>query len=253
MEPALSEPPPDPALPLEKAVLAVARCKAEEVAARHPHRLVVGADTIVVAGGENSGQAGSPEEAGRMLRLLAGRTHEVMTGVWICSPGLCGGFTDTASVSFFPMTEEEIAEYVDSGEPMDKAGAYAIQGTGMRYIQGIHGDFYTVMGLPAPACGASCENSGRRARKRPDFPKKGNFLLRKTPAQYIIISQAVKYNKWNKKGTGIICYLRRTKGEEEQLCYSTAILGSIWGPPTRWYICGARGLSCGSRPWWRWT
>ena len=83
-----------------------------------------------------------------MLRLLAGRTHEVMTGVWICSPGLCGGFTDTASVSFFPMTEEEIAEYVDSGEPMDKAGAYAIQGTGMRYIQGIHGDFYTVMGLP---------------------------------------------------------------------------------------------------------
>ena len=123
-------------------MLAVARCKAEEVAARHPHRLVVGADTIVVAEGKILGKPGSPEEAGRMLRLLAGRTHEVMTGVWICSPGLCGGFTDTASVSFFPMTEEEIAEY------MDKAGAYAIQGTGMRYIQGIHGDFYTVMGLP---------------------------------------------------------------------------------------------------------
>lgn len=92
MEPALSEPPPDPALPLEKAVLAVARCKAEEVAARHPHRLVVGADTIVVAEGKILGKPGSPEEAGRMLRLLAGRTHEVMTGVWICSPGLCGGF-----------------------------------------------------------------------------------------------------------------------------------------------------------------
>ena len=148
VEPALSEPPPDPALPLEKAVLAVARCKAEEVAARHPHRLVVGADTIVVAEGKILGKPGSPEEAGRMLRRLAGRTHEVMTGVWICSPGLCGGFTETASVSFYPMTEEEIAEYVDSGEPMDKAGAYAIQGTGMRYIQGIHGDFYTVMGLP---------------------------------------------------------------------------------------------------------
>ena len=148
VEPALSEPPPDPALPLEKAVLAVARCKAEEVAARHPHRLVVGADTIVVAEGKILGKPGSPEEAGRMLRLLAGRTHEVMTGVWICSPGLCGGFTDTASVSFFPMTEEEIAEYVDSGEPMDKAGAYGVQGQGALLVERIDGDFYTVMGLP---------------------------------------------------------------------------------------------------------
>ena len=86
--------------------------------------------------------------AARMLRLLAGRRHQVMTGVWCCSPALADGFTDTAEVSFFSMTEEEIAEYVASGEPMDKAGAYAIQGIGMRYIEGLQGDFYTVMGLP---------------------------------------------------------------------------------------------------------
>lgn len=148
VEPAGAEPPADTALPLEKAVLAVARCKAEEVAARRPGRLVVGADTIVVTDGKILGKPGSREEAGRMLRLLSGKTHEVMTGVWVCSPGLCDGFTDTAAVSFYPMTEEEIADYVDSGEPMDKAGAYAVQGIGMRYIRGIQGDFYTVMGLP---------------------------------------------------------------------------------------------------------
>ena len=83
-----------------------------------------------------------------MLRRLAGRTHEVMTGVWICSPGLCGGFTDTASVSFYPMTEEEIAEYVDSGEPMDKAGAYGIQGRFAVWVKGISGDYNNVVGLP---------------------------------------------------------------------------------------------------------
>ena len=83
-----------------------------------------------------------------MLRLLAGRTHEVMTGVWICSPGLCGGFTDTASVPFFPMTEEEIAEYVDSGEPMDKAGAYALQGGAGPWVTEVRGSRSNVIGLP---------------------------------------------------------------------------------------------------------
>ncbi len=148
IRPALSEIPPDPALPAEKAVLAVARCKAEEVAALYPDRLVIGADTIVVAEGAILGKPRDVADATRMLRLLAGRRHQVMTGVWCCSPALSDGFTDTAEVSFFSMTEEEIAEYVASGEPMDKAGAYAIQGIGMRYIEGLQGDFYTVMGLP---------------------------------------------------------------------------------------------------------
>ena len=148
IRPALSEIPPDPALPAEKAVLAVARCKAEEVAALYPDRLVIGADTIVVAEGAILGKPRDTADAARMLCLLAGRRHQVMTGVWCCSPALADGFTDTAEVSFFSMTEEEIAEYVASGEPMDKAGAYAIQGIGMRYIEGLQGDFYTVMGLP---------------------------------------------------------------------------------------------------------
>ena len=71
-----------------------------------------------------------------------------MTGVWVCSPGKCGGFVDAAEVTFYPMTREEAAAYAATGEPLDKAGAYAIQGRGMRFIRGIRGDFYTVMGLP---------------------------------------------------------------------------------------------------------
>lgn len=90
-----------------------------------------------------------------MLLSLQGKTHVVMTGVWVCSPGKCGGFVDAAEVTFYPMTREEAAAYAATGEPLDKAGAYAIQGRGMRFIRGIRGDFYTVMGLPAPVSPAS--------------------------------------------------------------------------------------------------
>ena len=89
-----------------------------------------------------------------MLLSLSGRTHRVMTGVWLISTNEAGeavkeeGFTDVAEVEFFSLSPEEVAAYVATGESMDKAGAYAIQGKGMRFVSGIHGDFYTVMGLP---------------------------------------------------------------------------------------------------------
>lgn len=154
--PALSESSLDPALPLEQAVMEVARAKAEEVAASHPGQLVLGADTVVAAEDGISpavlGKPRDPEDACRMLQRLAGRRHRVLTGVWLCGESdgvpIARGFTDQARVRFAPMTPEEIAGYVSTGEPMDKAGAYAIQGRGMRYIRGIEGDFYTVMGLP---------------------------------------------------------------------------------------------------------
>lgn len=83
-----------------------------------------------------------------MLRELSGKAHTVMTGVCILSPQKQVCFTDTALVEFFPLTDEEITAYIQTGEPMDKAGAYGIQGTGARFIKHIEGDFYTVMGLP---------------------------------------------------------------------------------------------------------
>ena len=147
--PAQSELPADPALTAEEAILRVARGKAEEVAEQYPHALVLGADTAVVVDGDILGKPHDAEEAKAMLRRLSGRSHYVITAVWLCGDGFHKGFADSAEVTFYPMTEDEIAAYVATNEPMDKAGAYAVQGIGARHIRGIHGDFYTVMGLPA--------------------------------------------------------------------------------------------------------
>ncbi len=147
--PAKNEPPVDLSLGVEEAVLNVARGKAEEIAARHTADPVLGADTAVVIDGEILGKPRDEEHAKAMLRRLSGHTHRVITGVWLANGDSSGGFADSAEVTFAPMTEEEIETYVQSGEPMDKAGAYGIQGSGMRFITGIHGDFYTVMGLPS--------------------------------------------------------------------------------------------------------
>ncbi|MBQ8752070.1 MAG: septum formation protein Maf [Clostridia bacterium] len=152
VEPAENEPPADPTLPLDEAVMAVARAKAEEVFAKHPDATVLGSDTVVaVMTPEGERVLGKPRDAAdaaAMLGLLQGREHRVVTAVWLCDPAGGDGFAESAAVRFYPMNEQEIAAYVASGEPMDKAGAYAIQGLGMRYIRGITGDFYTVMGLP---------------------------------------------------------------------------------------------------------
>ena len=147
--PAKTELPGDPTLAVEDAVLRIARGKAQEVAAAYPDTPVLGADTVVVIDGEVLGKPRDEAHAAEMLRRLSGRTHRVITAVWLCHGAQSGGFADSTEVTFLPLTDAEIAEYIASGEPMDKAGSYGIQGNGMRYIRGIHGDFYTVMGLPA--------------------------------------------------------------------------------------------------------
>lgn len=149
VEPAQAELPTRTDIPPEQAVLEVARSKAEEVAAHHPNEVVLGADTVVAIENDLLGKPHSQEEAAAMLRRLSGKKHRVITAVWVCDGKKSEGFYDVAEVEFLPMSEEEISEYVQSNEPMDKAGAYAIQGKGMRYICGINGDFYTVMGLPS--------------------------------------------------------------------------------------------------------
>lgn len=114
----------------------------------HPDSLVVGADTVVEAGGECLGKPRDAGDAGRMLRLLEGRRHWVHTGVCIAGPSGTESFVSSTEVWFVPMTGEEIEAYVLSGEPMDKAGAYGIQGLGSRFIREIRGDYNTVVGLP---------------------------------------------------------------------------------------------------------
>ncbi|MBQ1950254.1 MAG: septum formation protein Maf [Clostridia bacterium] len=141
-------------LPPAQRVLALAHSKAQAVASQQPDALILGADTMVVLDDTALGKPPTPEAAVEMLLLLQGRTHRVMTGVSVIRTNADAkivkqdGFTDVAEVRFFPMTREEAVSYVQTGEPLDKAGAYAIQGLGMRFVRGIQGDFYTVMGLP---------------------------------------------------------------------------------------------------------
>ncbi len=140
----------DPGLTVSENVLATARNKAEQVfrdvGGFCP---VVGADTVVALDYRVFGKPKDEEDAKRMLAALQGRTHRVLTGVWVCGKDNRDGFVSEAEVTFLPMTPCDIAEYIATGEPMDKAGAYGIQGLGARYIAGICGDFFTVMGLPA--------------------------------------------------------------------------------------------------------
>lgn len=148
--PSGDEPSADPSLSSEKAVREIARMKGLSLAKAHPAQIILSADTTVQApNGELLGKPSDRQDAKRMLHLLSGRTHRVMTGVWLYTPSGAVSFTDTARVTFSPMSEKEIEAYIESGEPFNKAGAYAIQGTGMRFIRRLEGDFYTVMGLPA--------------------------------------------------------------------------------------------------------
>ena len=132
----------------------LARSKAAQVAKSHPNSIVLGSDTMVVMGEKALGKPCDSEDAVDMLMSLQGRSHEVMTGVWIIETDELGnavkeeGFTDVTTVDFWAFSEDEAREYVATGEPMDKAGSYGIQGRGMRLVKSINGDFFTVMGLP---------------------------------------------------------------------------------------------------------
>lgn len=141
----------DEAMDPEKApydeVARVSRCKALAVL-REPGDVVVAADTIVVCGGRVLGKPHSREEAIAMLQLLSGREHQVMTGCTVLRDESCETFTEVTDLTFRELSDAEIARYVDSGEPMDKAGAYGIQGGAALFCPGIRGDYYNVMGLP---------------------------------------------------------------------------------------------------------
>ena len=126
----------------------LAREKALAVARQRPHDVVLGADTVVVVEGQLLGKPVDAADAARMLRLLSGRTHQVITGVCLVAGGQWLVASETTSVTMSEISETEIADYVAGGEPMDKAGAYAIQGIASRWIPRIEGDYCNVMGLP---------------------------------------------------------------------------------------------------------
>ena len=133
--------------PLEH-VERLAREKGAAIASRFPDSLVISADTIVVESDDVLGKPRDPAEARAMLRRLSGRTHVVFTAVATTLAGRTLAAVEEVSVTFLPLSDRTIASYVSTGEPMDKAGSYGIQGYGATLVERIDGDFFAVMGLP---------------------------------------------------------------------------------------------------------
>ena len=126
----------------------LASVKAGAVAQEHRDDTVIGADTAVLLGNELLGKPKDDDDAARMLRALSGREHTVITGCCIIRGSHWLTFSEQTKVRFYELSEREIMEYIATGEPLDKAGAYGIQGKGYFLVEGITGDYYNVMGLP---------------------------------------------------------------------------------------------------------
>lgn len=134
----------------EEAVKELSLQKAKEVSGKYDGDVIIGADTVVAVDGQILGKPADRADAVRMLRLLQGKEHQVITGVTVLlkKNGRTVNFAEVTKVYIFPMTEEQIEQYIETGEPMDKAGAYGIQGKFAVYVSGIEGDYNNVVGLP---------------------------------------------------------------------------------------------------------
>lgn len=126
----------------------LAREKAIAVARHHPDALVIGSDTIVIIGDDVLGKPADAAEAMEMLGRLEDREHEVFTAVAVVQGGVVHSALETVRVRFRSLDQRDREEYVATGEPLDKAGAYGIQGFGSALVESIHGDYFAVMGLP---------------------------------------------------------------------------------------------------------
>ena len=142
-------------------VIALSAAKAAEVSALCAEEdLVIGADTIVWAEGRKLGKPHTEDEAREMLRLLSGKTHEVYTGVTVMKGENVISEYEVSEVTFRSLSEREIEAYVNSGDPMDKAGAYGIQGKAALFVRKIQGDYYNIMGLPLCRLGEMLKKQG---------------------------------------------------------------------------------------------
>lgn len=134
-----------------EAIEQIAKQKAVSVFNKEPEAVVVSADTVVYLENEVLGKPKTDDKAVQMLKKLSGKTHQVITGVCIMSKEETVTFHSVANVKFYDLSEEDIQHYVATGEPLDKAGAYGIQGKGCVLVESIEGDYYTIVGLPIAA------------------------------------------------------------------------------------------------------
>lgn len=135
-------------LPTCDAAQFLARKKAQAAAKQFPHTVVIGSDTVVLLDQQILGKPKTPDRAAEMLRLLSGKTHQVITGVALAKDNQIQSFQTKTNVTFYPLSETQIQQYVSTGEPLDKAGGYGIQGYGALLVERIEGDYYGVVGLP---------------------------------------------------------------------------------------------------------
>jgi len=138
----------DPSLAPGELVEELSRRKCAEVAAAHPEDLVIAADTVVAIDGRVLGKPRDRAQAAEMLSLLSGREHTVYSGLTLSRSGRTVTEHEATAVRFRTLSQTEIAQYIATGEPMDKAGAYGVQGYGSMLVEGVFGDYYNVMGLP---------------------------------------------------------------------------------------------------------
>jgi septum formation protein len=142
------------------AVRRLAEAKALAAAATHPDAVVLGADTTVVVSGEALAKPADSADASRMLRLLSGRSHDVLTGVCVCGRARRLVRVETTRVLMARLSDAEIAWYISTGEPFDKAGAYAVQGLASRFVERIDGSYSNVVGLPVSSVCALLKELG---------------------------------------------------------------------------------------------
>ncbi len=148
------------ALGASETVAELSRRKAHSVSASFPGAVVLGCDTVVSLDGEILGKPENEEQAFSMLGKLSGRVHEVYSGVCITDGKQDYSFVCSTQVEFYPLSKETVLSYIATGEPMDKAGAYGIQGYGSMLVKRINGDYFTVMGLPVNECARALAKLG---------------------------------------------------------------------------------------------
>ena len=152
-------------LPPAAMVAALSKAKAEAVFARHENDIILAADTVVALGDEVLGKPADPADAVRMLLSLSGRTHRVYTGVTVLAKNFAETFVSDTAVTFAALSKAEAEAYVATGEPLDKAGAYGVQGRGSVFVEKIDGDYFTVVGLPV----CKTWKTLKQAKDRGDF------------------------------------------------------------------------------------
>ena len=122
--------------------------KAQDIAKSRPDALVIGCDTVVILDGEIFGKPKDEAEAFLMLKALSGKTHDVVSGVCLCCRGKTMSFSQTTRVTFYPLSDADVLEYISAENPLDKAGSYGIQDKGGLFVRSIEGDHYNVIGFP---------------------------------------------------------------------------------------------------------